>query len=60
MDNVFVDTNIWIYALIQEKGNGTKHVKTVELFEHLQSSARILYQPKLLMNFIGYYLENIK
>ncbi len=51
MDNVFVDTNIWIYALIQEKGNGTKHVKTVELFEHLQSSARIFISAQIINEF---------
>ena len=51
MDNVFVDTNIWIYALIREKGNQSKHIKSLELFENLQSSSRIIISVQIINEF---------
>ena len=51
MDNAFIDTNIWIYALVQEKKNVDKHLKAIELLEKLRLTNKILISTQVINEF---------
>jgi predicted nucleic acid-binding protein len=49
-ENVFVDTNIWIYALVKSDtpGEREKHLASLTLFEKLVSENRIVVSTQIL------------
>ncbi len=49
----FIDTNIWVYALLEARNDAVKQQTALELLQNLPTAVSILDSVRSSMNFTG-------
>lgn len=51
IDNIFIDTNIWIYAFLGNEQENSKQLKTLALFEEISTESRVIISIQVVNEF---------
>ncbi|MBF0377361.1 MAG: PIN domain-containing protein [Desulfamplus sp.] len=51
IDNIFIDTNIWIYAFLGNEQDNSKQLKTLALFEEIPTESKVIISIQVVNEF---------